>query len=102
MRQCVLILVLYSASVLCGGNAKPAQVGQGEWNLVIKTESFTGDGCDELGIDEEIRTGLVIEPFENQVCSIASPECSYVINWKVKVKIITLQGVDCFAPNFLV
>ena len=83
MRICVLILVFFSASVVCDGDAKPEQVGQGEWNLVIKTESFTGDGCDELGIDEEIRTGLVIEPFEDQVCTPESPECAYVFKWKV-------------------
>jgi hypothetical protein len=85
MRICVLILVFFSVSVLCDRDAKPVQVGQGEWNLVIKTESFTGDGCDELGIDEEIRTGLVIEPVQDQVCTPSSAECAYMFKWKVNV-----------------
>jgi hypothetical protein len=87
----VLMLSLLAVSV-CGQDAmeaKTEQIGIGEWNLVIKTESASGEGCEELGIDQEIRTGLVISPSKNQVCSRATPECKYIIDWKVYLSIDT-------------
>ena len=83
-----LVLSIVAVAVYCQEQAatgKQNQIGIGEWNLVIKTETATGEGCEELGIDQEIRTGLVIEPFENQVCDRANPDCAYVFKWKVRI-----------------
>ena len=85
MHRSSLIFIMLAGSAFSQDQTKQEQIGQGEWNLVFKTETATGTGCSELGIDQEIRTGLVIAPKQNQVCSRDSPECSYVFKWKVRL-----------------
>ncbi len=78
-----LVLALFANPLRSNAESPKPEIGQGEWNLVIKTESFTGEGCTELGIDQEIRTGLVINSAEGSSCTQKSPECGYVFDWKV-------------------
>ena len=97
--QAILLVLMLASPAHCQNEAKPEQIGQGEWNLVIKTESAVGEGCAQLAIDEEIRTGLIIQQKEGGTkCSSNSPNCDYVLNWKVSLD--TVRTESDVPPNF--